>query len=120
MATQTNVPGKAYAAAAAVTEFRLVAITSTGAVQHAVASTTNDVLGVAQEPQATVGKPVPVRFRKAGTAKVCADGSTIAAGDVVYKGAAGKISATSSGSVRVGIAHEASSADGDIIEVALD
>ena len=119
MATQTNLPGKAFPAAAAITEFRLVVPTSTG-VQHAAVSTTNDVIGVAQEPQATVGKPVPVRFNEAGTCKVTADGSTIAVGTVLYKGATGKVSATATSSVRVGIALEASTADGDIIEAKLD
>lgn len=114
MALQRNNPAISLTAAATVTEYRMV----TAAAIHSVVSTTDDVVGVAQEP-AVSGGQLPVRLRNAGTCKLCVDGA-IAVGGVVYKGAAGKGSPTSTGSVIVGRALQASAADGDIIEVQLN
>lgn len=113
MALQRNNPALTIQAAATVTEYRLI----TPAGIHAVVSTTDDVVGVAQEP-AVSGGQIPVRLRSAGTCKLCVDGA-IAVGGLVYKAAAGKGSPTSTSSVAIGRALQASAADGDIIEVQL-
>lgn len=113
MAKQVNNPATTIVATGTVIENRLV----TPAGIHAVVSTTDDVVGVAQEP-AVSGQPIPVRLRSAGTCKLCVDGA-LTLGQAVYKGAAGKGSPTTTGSVAIGRALEASGADGDIIEVQL-
>ncbi len=113
MSKQVNNPGTTITAAATVTASRMV----TAAGIHSVVSTTDDVVGVAQEPAASGGL-IPVRLRTAGTCKLCVDGA-IAVGGLVYKGAAGKGSPTAASSVAIGRALEASSADLDVIEVQL-
>lgn len=77
---------------------------------------TKDWIGVTLEPRAALAKSVPVRFPTAGTIP-CTAAAAISIGDVVYKAAAGKVSTASTGSIRVGIAKTAASADGDWLEV---
>ncbi|MFQ5414666.1 MAG: capsid cement protein, partial [Phycisphaerae bacterium] len=62
-----------------------------------------------------------VRLRTApGTHKCIAGLNTIAAGDIVYTAANGQVNKTATANTRVGVALEASSAVGDVIEVLMD
>ena len=110
MATQTNNPGKAILASATLAAYRLI----TGAGAYAGADANSDVVGVTQEPAAS-GAYVPTRFLTAGTVKLTASGA-ITANVNVYKAANGKIGTTNTNKL-IGIALEAATADGDVIEV---
>lgn len=59
-----------------------------------------------------------VRLPSAGTVVMIAS-KAIAAGDIVYSAAAGKITDVSTSAEREGIALSAAAADGDLIEVAM-
>jgi hypothetical protein len=80
------------------------------------ASTTRTHIGVAQDDQATVGGFVPIRMAHAGTAKVTAN-AAISAGALVFYDANGRIGTTSASNTAVGIALEAASGAGSVIEV---
>lgn len=114
MSVQVNNPGISIRAGAALVARRLVVLAGT----YAGVSAVRDWVGVTQEPRAS-GEYVPVRLTKAGTCVMTADGA-IAAGDVVYKGANGKVSLSTTGSIRVGIAMEAAAADGVEFQVLPD
>lgn len=99
---------------AAITQYRIVKITSTGVA--AATADTDAMIGVAQETVAA-GETVPVRM--IGTSKVTAS-------DAISKGA--RLTATTGGKAVttvtnlktiIGIALEDAAADGDIIEVLL-
>jgi hypothetical protein len=110
VATQTNNPGKTILASATLPAYRL--ITAAGALCGADA--TADIVGVTQAP-AVSGNYVETRFLSAGSCKLTASGA-ISANALVYKAASGKIGTTNTNRL-VGIALEAATADGDIIEV---
>jgi hypothetical protein len=109
-ATKTFLSGAALAANLRV---KLVA----GVLQ--LAGVADDDLGTTEYAVFAASVPVAVRLRTAsGTVKMVADGSTILAGGQVRTAASGKVAVTNASGSRVrGIALEASSADGDVIEV---
>ena len=114
MSIQQNAPNLAIAAGVALTRYLLV----TQAGTLCGVSTTRTHIGVTQEDQATVGKTVTVRMPHAGTAKIKTN-AAIAAGAAVYYDANGTIGTTSASNTQVGIAMEAASGAGSIIEVML-
>lgn len=81
--------------------------------------TTKDWVGVTMEPRAALAKNLPVRLMTAGTVPATAS-EAIAAGDVVYKAANGRLSKTATGSIRVGIAKLPAGAAGEFFEVIPD
>jgi hypothetical protein len=113
MSQQNSNPGMPLLASAALPAHRLV--TAAGAL--CAADATKDFVGITQEAIAN-GAYGPVRFTSAGTAKMTAS-AAISAGAVVYKAASGKIGTTNT-NARVGIALEAATGDGSIIEVLPD
>ena len=109
---------KAFAVgASALSVGQRVALSSGLAV--AADATNGNAIGVAIGDAAASGI-VTVKLNTApGTFEMKAGGA-ITAGAVVYPAASGKIgSSTVSGNVKIGIALEAATADGDVIEVAL-
>ena len=114
MSVQVNNPGISVKAGAALVARRLI----TQAGIYCVLDLVKDWVGVTQEPRA-ITEYTPVRLTKAGTCVLVAS-EAIVAGDVVYKAAAGKVSKTATGSVRVGIALEAASGDGIEFQVLPD
>lgn len=114
MSVQINNPGISVLAGADLVARRLV----TAAGAYCGVSVVRDWVGVTQEPVLN-GKYGPVRLVKAGTCIMVA-AAAITVNSVVYKAANGKISTTSTGSIRVGIALEAASADLDEIQVLPD
>lgn len=106
-------PTKTFTAAAARSQYARVKMNSTAI---ATAGAADFAIGV-QEKQSygTTDETVAVRLKTAeGTVKMIANGA-ISAGANVYAAASGKVG--SAGFVLEGIAMEAASADGDIIEV---
>lgn len=103
---------KAFTASGAVSQFNRVYVASAGVV--AVAGATTPGVGTAEVDVAT-GETLAVRLWSAqGTRKMVAS-EAISAGAPVYAAASGKVAA--SGSLYVGRALEASTANNDVIEV---
>lgn len=104
---------KAFVAGAAIPVNRRVAVQSTGKVL--LASAASVAAGVATTPAFADGDDITVSLRTAsGTQKMVAAGA-ITRGAAVFGAADGKVA--SSGSVFVGTALEAATADNDVIEV---
>jgi hypothetical protein len=77
-------------------------------------------LGVVTRAVTTSGDPADVLLRTAqGTTPMVAS-VAINVGDTVYTAADGKIGTETSGTLRIGIALSAATADGDIVEVLRD
>jgi hypothetical protein len=109
-------PVKTFLSGAAIGAHLRVKLVS-GVLQ--LAGVADDDLGVTEQASFAANEPQAVRLRTApGTLKMIADGSTITAGGAVRTAASGKVASTNaSGSRPRGIALEASTADGDLIEV---
>jgi hypothetical protein len=107
---------RTFLAAADLTRGARVRVDSNGSV--VLAGVTNGQCIGSVEGDITSGQYISVRLANAtGTAEYIASGA-IAVGAVVFPAANGKVgSASASANTAVGIALEASSADGDIIEV---
>ena len=112
MSIQQNAPNLSILTTVAVTRARLVS--ALGAL--CVVAAARNHIGVTQEDQATVGLPVTVRMPHAGTVRIEA-AVAIAAGAAVYYDTLGRIGTTSASNTQVGIAMEAASGAGSIIEV---
>ena len=111
MATQYLNNGT-YQATVTVTAFRLLTISTTGAVTYTAANGKPDGVAVTD---AAVGDYVAVRYIQAnGTQKAETAVSVVAIGDTIYSAAAGTVSTT--GTQAVGKALSASSATGTVIE----
>lgn len=117
---QWNEGGKTFlTGAASIYKRRLVKLSS-GTVIHNTATYSDRPIGVTEDLQATSGGRITVRpLNKEGTLEMTAAGAITQDADV-YAAAAGKIQAlpTAAGTyLRIGIAIDAATADGDIIEV---
>lgn len=105
---------KSFKADAAITQYAILKITTTG-VDVATADT-DKIVGVAQYA-AAAGENVTVRI--AGTSKIVSSGS-IVAGDQIVATTAGKgVTTTTDKKIVVGRALEAGTTSGDICEVLL-
>lgn len=112
MSQFVETPTKTFTASGSISQFARVYLSSAGVV--AAAGITTPELGTA-EVDAASGDVIAVRLSSAaGTRKMIAS-EAIAAGAPVYAAASGKIAA--SGSLYVGRALEASTANNDVIEV---
>ena len=110
-------PTKAFTAGAAIAKHLRVKLSS-GVLAVAGAGTSDEPveIGTIEEAAFAAGDLRSVRMRNAqGTVKMVAS-AAIAAEAAVYGAAGGKIDDTTSGAA-IGIALEAATADGDIIEV---
>lgn len=113
MSQMNSTAVKTYSAEAAMDQYMRVKYSATFNVEPA--GSTDAELGCTERPVFEAGDDVPVRMRSAeGTCIMVADGA-IALGADVFAGAAGKVSAA--GTLLVGTAEAASTADGDYIEV---
>jgi hypothetical protein len=111
-----DTPDLPVTAAEALAAHRLVMFDSNGAAVYADA--TDKPLGVAPYYVAKDAQFSMQLLNKMGTIR-CVAGEAISARADVYCGDDGKLTATDTGNVRVGIALEAATADGDVIEVLL-
>ena len=104
---------KAFAAGEALAAYHLVKLSSEDVVAYAAAG--DNWLGVTEEA-AAINTNVAIRLRTAsGTVKMTAAGA-FSAGAIVYTADDGKIDDTAVGQP-VGVALEAATADGDVVEV---
>lgn len=110
---------KAFSTATDISKNRLVTMAANGNISHCSATATNNPVGVTQLAGGS-GDHVPVKLMNhPGTIEVTASGA-ITRGDEVAADASGKVQAmpTAAGDYKkIGIALEAATADGDIIEV---
>jgi len=115
MSQRTEGPVKAFTAGEALEAFRRVKLSAASGTVVEYADAGEDYIGVTEKAAANEA-PVAVRLRTAeGTVKVTAVEAS-AVGAVLYGGADGKVQDSSSGSA-IGIALEAASGDGSIIEM---
>ena len=113
MSQYTEASVEHFTANAALGQFLRVYLGSNGKV--ALAGINDFGIGTVENAATAADEKIGVRLNSAvGTRKVVASGA-ITVGDPVFCGAAGKVS--SSGATRYGIALEAATADGDVIEV---
>lgn len=112
---------KTYEASAAIEPYRVLQLAA-GKVLHNVADSTKTVLGFSEYP-AAVGDPIAVMLvNLPGTREVTAAGAITALAEV-FADADGKVQAlpAAAGTYRrIGIALEAATADGDVIEILPD
>lgn len=105
---------KTFTAAGAIAQNLLVKLAD-GVVN--VAGANEQPIGTIEREAFASGDVVPVSLLSGqGTFKAVAQ-TAIAQGAIVYGTAGGKVNVTSTAQIRVGIAMEASSADGDAIEI---
>jgi len=113
MSQFVETPCKSMQANAALGAHIRVAVLSTGKVAAAEAGQMG--IGTTDNPATAADQFIPIRLNSAqGTRKVVANGA-ISEGALVYCAASGKVG--SSGSVVYGVALEAATTDGDVIEV---
>jgi hypothetical protein len=113
MSQYTEASVEHFTANAALGQFLRVYLGSNGKV--ALAGINDFGIGTVENAATAADEKIGVRLNSAvGTRKVVASGA-ITVGDPVFCGAAGKVS--SSGATRYGIALEAATTDGDVIEV---
>lgn len=113
MAQSHDSPIKTYCAEGAIDVHLRVKYAASGNVELAGAADKD--IGVSNRRVFEQGDDLPVHLRTAqGTVCMTADGA-IAKGAEVFAGAAGKVSAA--GTVSLGTSEQASTADGDYIEV---
>ena len=116
MSQFVETPIKAFTAGGAIGQHLRVKLT---AGKLAVAGITDKEVGTIIQAAFADGDVVGVRLRTAqGTCKMIAAATGITVGAEVYTAASGKISHTyATSSYPIGMALEASTADGDVIEV---
>lgn len=102
-----------FTANAAISQFIRVAVLSTGKVAAAEAGQMG--VGTMEDPSTAADQVVGVRLNTATGTRKCVANGAISLGALAYCAASGKVG--SSGTVAYGVALEASTNDGDIIEV---
>jgi len=118
MATTTTVQHSRtfLATSVAISAYSLVAVDSAGKISVAGDNATDALIGVTTADIAADDYGNVLLLNGSGTMEVLAGGDTIAVADKVYTDGSGKVG-TDSSNHRVGYALEASSADGDVIEI---
>ena len=115
--TTSQASGRTFqATAVAIDAYSVVALDSSGTISANGDNATDLTIGSATEDIAASGYGNVQLFDGSGTSELLCGGNTIAIGDVVYTDGSGKIG-TDSSNRSVGYALQASSADGDVIEV---
>jgi hypothetical protein len=123
MATQNDGPNLSLIASVAVVIGQLVKLTASlvngvPSVALCAADATVDAIGVAVENQPTVNGRIAVRMLRGRTSKMLTN-AAVTLGAIVYKDASGKIGTTNT-NARIGIALQAASGAGSLIEVLAD
>ena len=115
--TTHNASGRTFqATAAAIDAYSVVALQAAGTIAVNGDNATDLTIGAVTEDVAASGYGNVALFDSSGTTELLCGGDTIAIGDVVYTDGTGKIG-TDASNRSVGYALQASSTDGDVIEV---
>ena len=104
------------ATAVAIAPYALVALDSSGTISVAGDNATDHVIGIATEAIEASGYGNVQLLNAGGSIEVLCGGNTIAVDAIVYTDGSGKVG-TDATNVKIGYALQASSANGDVIEV---
>lgn len=111
-------PTRAFTPSAAITQFARVKLASDGTISTAGATDTD--IGIAMQSTYTTGQnplaQISVLLNTAQGSRKMIAGTTFSKGDVIYNAALGKVGSSNNGYI-AGIALEAASSGGDIVEV---
>ena len=115
--TTKNQSGRSIqATAVAIPAYSLVTYDSDGLISASGDNATEQCVGVTTEDVAASAFGNVQLLNAGGTIEVLAGGNTIAVADTVYLDGSGKVG-TDTSNTKIGMAMQASSADGDVIEV---
>lgn len=118
--SQYNESGvKTFTATSAITQFSRVKLTSSSGSAVELAGAGESFIGITTADATAAGAPVSVILTSAGRTYKAVAAEALAAGAVIYGGAVGKVQDTASGTA-IGVAIEAATADGDVIEILLN
>lgn len=116
-ATTSQDSGRSFqATAAAIDAYSLVTLDSSGTIAASGDNATEQIIGVTTEDVAASAWGNVQLLNAGGTIQVLCGGNTIAVADTCYIDGSGKVG-TDSSNTKIGVALEASSADGDVIEL---
>lgn len=116
MSTTVQNNTRSFTAGEALEAYLLVKVDSAGSVVLAAAAADQPIAGFTNGPAAN-GAAVNVSLAFGGGSTYGVANEAIAAGDFVYSAADGKLTSSVVDHTKVGIALDASTADGDVIEV---
>jgi len=115
--TTSQASGRTFqATAVAIAPYAVVALDSSGTISVNGDNATDLTIGATTEAIAASAFGNVALFDASGSSQLLCGGNTIAVGDVVYTDGSGKIG-TDTSNRSVGYALQASSTDGDVIEV---
>mgnify|MGYP003146366933 CR=1 FL=1 len=100
----------------AIAAYSLVTLDSSGTIAASGDNATEQIIGVTTADIAASGYGNVQLLNAGGTIEVLAGGNTIAVADTVYIDGSGKVGDDTS-NTKIGIALQASSTDGDVIEL---
>jgi hypothetical protein len=104
------------ATAVAIPAYSLVTYDSSGTISVSGDNATEQIIGVTTEDVAASAWGNVQFLNAGGTIQVLAGGNTIAVADTCYIDGSGKVG-TDSSNTKIGVAMQASSTDGDVIEL---
>ena len=104
------------ATAVAIEAYSLVTLDSSGTIAASGDNATEQIIGVTTEDIDASGYGNVQLLNAGGTIEVLCGGNTIAVADSTYIDGSGKIG-TDNTNTKIGVALQASSADGDVIEL---
>ena len=104
------------ATAVAIDAYSLVTLDSSATIAVSSDDALEQIIGVTTEDIAASGYGNVQLLNAGGTIEVLAGGNTIAVADTCYIDGSGKVG-TDSSNTKIGVALQASSADGDVIEL---
>jgi hypothetical protein len=115
--TTKNASGRTFqATAVAIGAYSLVTLDSSGTISVSGDNATEQIIGVTTEDIAASGWGNVQLLNAGGTIEVLTGGNTIAVADTCYIDGSGKVG-TDSSNTKIGVALQASSSDGDVIEL---
>lgn len=115
--TTHNESGRTFqATGVAIAAYSLVTFDSSGTIAASGDNATEQIVGVTTEDIEASGYGNVQLLNAGGTIEVLAGGNTIAVADTCYIDGSGKVG-TDSSNTKIGVALQASSADGDVIEL---
>jgi len=115
--TTSQASGRTFqATAVAIPAYSLVTLDSSGTISVSGDNASEQVIGVTTADIAASEYGNVALLNSGGTIEVLAGGDTIAVAATVYTDGSGKVG-TDTSNTKIGLALQASSADGDVIEV---
>ena len=115
--TTNQASGRSFqATAVAISAYSLVTLDSSGTIAASGDNATEQIIGVTTEDVAASAWGNVQLLNAGGTIQVLAGGDTIAVADTCYIDGSGKVG-TDTSNTKIGVAVQASSTDGDVIEL---